>query len=86
MQSGQAQFGKKKCLPGAVGRLGNFVLAHYIIFVSGYKRNETEHSDGELTDWSTFLRNWPGGNSMTSLRAGGAGMTKLQSINCARRG
>ena len=52
--------------------------------MSGCKGNEND--EAELTDWSMSLRNWPGGNSMTSLRAGGAGMTELQSINCARGG
>ena len=51
--------------------------------MSGFKGNEKEH--GELTDWSMSTRNSWGGNSITSLRAGGLGMTELQSINCARR-
>jgi hypothetical protein len=38
---------------------------------------------GELTDCWMSLRDWPGGNSIISLRTGALGMTKLQSINCA---
>ena len=41
---------------------------------------------GELTDWSMSARNWPGGNWILSLRGGGLGMMKLQSISCAKRG
>ena len=39
--------------------------------MSGCESNEREHRDGELTDWSMSERNCPGGNSISSLKAGG---------------